>query len=231
MAIYERLKEVSKNKGLSIKQVEEAAQLGNGAIYKWKDSNPKLETIEKVAKALNVPVQELLDNTPEIEIMNVSSDSITELHDDSVPEAGGITTRYTVKVTRKTMMVDPETVTELDDSDLITPVAWVSEFSGMQEMYSDEPTYLPVLTYKELNKLDDADVNVEYDAYQIKALNDVRLLINSELQKRMSKFKHVDLWKLVNSSARDSQADANGKTISQQDWFIIYQLLSKYEKN
>lgn len=65
MTIFERTKSIAKQKGLTLKQVEEKAGLSETSLYNWKRSNPKSENLEKVAKVLNVSVDYLLGNTEE----------------------------------------------------------------------------------------------------------------------------------------------------------------------
>lgn len=52
--MYETINKEAKKRGMSIRQLERDAGLGNGTIDKWKESSPKLETLEKVAAALGM---------------------------------------------------------------------------------------------------------------------------------------------------------------------------------
>lgn len=60
MTVFERTKEISKKKGLSLQQVAKKAGLGLNSIYAWKTKNPSIGRIESVAKVLNVSVDYLL---------------------------------------------------------------------------------------------------------------------------------------------------------------------------
>lgn len=60
MLIYDKIKEVCKEKGVSITSVEKKAGLGNGAVTKWNKSSPTLNNIQAVADVLHVEVSELL---------------------------------------------------------------------------------------------------------------------------------------------------------------------------
>ena len=49
-----------KKKSLSIRQVEAAAGLKNGAISKWNDSSPTVKSLKAVADVLKVKVDKLI---------------------------------------------------------------------------------------------------------------------------------------------------------------------------
>lgn len=60
MSIYENIKEIADRKGLSIRQVETKAKVGNGSIARWKTQSPSVHNLQKVAKALGVGLTRLL---------------------------------------------------------------------------------------------------------------------------------------------------------------------------
>ena len=60
MGIYDRIKDLCVKRGISIRQIEAKAGLGNGAIGRWKNYSPTVESLKKVAEALEVPVSYLL---------------------------------------------------------------------------------------------------------------------------------------------------------------------------
>lgn len=59
--IYENVERIAKNNGIAITALEEKAELGRGSIGKWRKSNPTVENLRKVAKALDVPLEALLE--------------------------------------------------------------------------------------------------------------------------------------------------------------------------
>lgn len=59
--MYETIKKEAEKTGMSIRQLERFAGLGNGTIDKWKESSPKLDTLEKVAAALGMNVTTLIN--------------------------------------------------------------------------------------------------------------------------------------------------------------------------
>ncbi|KAA8710641.1 helix-turn-helix domain-containing protein [Lactococcus garvieae subsp. garvieae] len=60
MTIFERIKELSKKRNISVKEL--ALQLGfsENLFYRWKTTNPKAEDLAKVADYFNVSVDYLL---------------------------------------------------------------------------------------------------------------------------------------------------------------------------
>lgn len=60
MYIYDKIKKICKEKGLSVTYVEKKAELGNGLIFKWNDSVPSVANLKKVASILEVTVDELI---------------------------------------------------------------------------------------------------------------------------------------------------------------------------
>lgn len=58
--IYENVKRLSDEKGISISRLEKEAGLGNGTISGWKTSAPRLDSLQAVAKVLKVKMEKLL---------------------------------------------------------------------------------------------------------------------------------------------------------------------------
>lgn len=58
--IYDKIKEICKERGISVSAVEKEAGLSNGAICKWNDSNPTVDNLQAVARVLKVTVDDLL---------------------------------------------------------------------------------------------------------------------------------------------------------------------------
>lgn len=61
--MYETVKELCKKKNITISRLEKEAGLGNGTIAAWKQVEPKLSTLEKVADALGVSVTTLINKS------------------------------------------------------------------------------------------------------------------------------------------------------------------------
>lgn len=58
--IYDNIKKVCKEKGLSVSSVEKQAGLSTGAISKWNTSSPTIEKLQAVATVLKVNVNKLI---------------------------------------------------------------------------------------------------------------------------------------------------------------------------
>lgn len=68
MSIYDNIKEIAKEHGLSIKEVALKADIGENSIYRWQTKSPSTASLKKVAKALNVDIEDLTatdSETPE----------------------------------------------------------------------------------------------------------------------------------------------------------------------
>lgn len=58
--LYDRIKEICKEKGMTVASVERKAGLSNGLISKWNDASPTVDNLQAVAKVLKVKVDKLL---------------------------------------------------------------------------------------------------------------------------------------------------------------------------
>ena len=63
--VYDRILEIAKKKGVSLRRIEEEAGMGNGAISKWKSSSPRVDSVLAVAQVLDIEISELLKRTEE----------------------------------------------------------------------------------------------------------------------------------------------------------------------
>lgn len=59
--MYEVIRKEAEKRGVSIRQLEDDAGIGNGTIGGWRESSPKLDTLEKVAAALGMNVTTLIN--------------------------------------------------------------------------------------------------------------------------------------------------------------------------
>lgn len=58
--VYENVKKICGQKGISIAQLEKDAGLGNGTIGGWRTSAPRVDSLQAVAKILKVKMEKLL---------------------------------------------------------------------------------------------------------------------------------------------------------------------------
>lgn len=59
--LYDKIKQICKEKGISVASVERDAKIANGAISKWNTCSPTVENLCSVANVLEVPIWKLLD--------------------------------------------------------------------------------------------------------------------------------------------------------------------------
>lgn len=59
--IYDKIKEIASEKGISIYRIEKDLDLGNGAISKWNNSSPSATTLNSIANYLNIRLEQLLE--------------------------------------------------------------------------------------------------------------------------------------------------------------------------
>lgn len=59
--IYDKIKEIASEKGITIYRIEKDLNLGNGAISKWNNSSPSATTLNSIANYLNVRLEQLLE--------------------------------------------------------------------------------------------------------------------------------------------------------------------------
>lgn len=60
---YEKIKELTKEKGISVRELEKRLGYSNGYFSKWKSVSPNSEGLSKVADYFNVSVDYLLGRT------------------------------------------------------------------------------------------------------------------------------------------------------------------------
>ena len=60
MNLYEKVTKIAAEKELPIRKVEKLAGVANGTIGGWRESDPKVSTLKKVADALKIGIEELI---------------------------------------------------------------------------------------------------------------------------------------------------------------------------
>ncbi|AVO66267.1 helix-turn-helix domain-containing protein [Weissella cibaria] len=81
MTTFERIKEISKQRGLNLKKTATEAGLSENAIYKWKTQTPQSNALQAVADVLGVSVDYLLGNTDEMHSNKKDDKKIADLKD------------------------------------------------------------------------------------------------------------------------------------------------------
>ncbi|WP_438836250.1 helix-turn-helix domain-containing protein [Streptococcus pluranimalium] len=59
--IYDKIKKIASEKGISIYRIEKDLELGNGTVGKWKVSSPSAKVLKAVAEYLGVQITVLLE--------------------------------------------------------------------------------------------------------------------------------------------------------------------------
>ena len=59
--MFDRIAEMAKEKGMSINQLEENAELSKGSTYKWNSVSPSVKNLKKVADVLGCSVNDLIE--------------------------------------------------------------------------------------------------------------------------------------------------------------------------
>lgn len=66
MSVFDNVKTIATERGMTIKSLAEKAGIGENSIYRWKRTNPSTKSLDKVARVLNVSTAELIsDNSDE----------------------------------------------------------------------------------------------------------------------------------------------------------------------
>lgn len=63
MTVYDAVKRLASQRGLSIYRIERDLQLSNGSIRRWNSSMPAADTLTRVAKYLGTTVEDILNKS------------------------------------------------------------------------------------------------------------------------------------------------------------------------
>ena len=58
--LYNKIKAIAKEKGISIRKIEEDSGFSQGSMCKWNDISPSWDKVQKVADYLNVKINALI---------------------------------------------------------------------------------------------------------------------------------------------------------------------------
>ena len=62
--MVDKIRQTAAERGWSLRELERQAGVATGTIYRWDDSKPSAEKLLKVAKALEVSMEELMEEDP-----------------------------------------------------------------------------------------------------------------------------------------------------------------------
>lgn len=84
MSTYERIQELAKNQGMSVRELGRKLDIGDTTIYKWRTQTPKIDVLEKVADYFGVTLDYLTGRESKADM----------IHNASVDEALGTIMSY-----------------------------------------------------------------------------------------------------------------------------------------
>lgn len=70
MTMFDRINQLSKKLGISLREVNDRAGLGTNAIYRWKNQKPSSDKVNKVANVLGVTADYLINGDPGSELFD-----------------------------------------------------------------------------------------------------------------------------------------------------------------
>ncbi|WP_083486639.1 helix-turn-helix domain-containing protein [Weissella minor] len=97
MTLLDRIKEISKKRGLSVKEVSKRAGFGERTIYRWDTNNPSTEKIKAVADVLGVSVDYLLGNADEMHTKQADTSKPIEVNLDEALQDKGMVMKFNGK--------------------------------------------------------------------------------------------------------------------------------------
>lgn len=62
MDVFDNIKTIAAERGMTLKEVSNKAGIGENSIYRWRSSNPSTNSLKKVADVLSVPIETLLSS-------------------------------------------------------------------------------------------------------------------------------------------------------------------------
>lgn len=77
--LIERVKELAKEKQMTIAELERRLNYGQGSIRKWDKQSPSAERLNSVAKFFDVPVDYLLGNTDKRHYYDLSDKELDDI--------------------------------------------------------------------------------------------------------------------------------------------------------
>lgn len=119
MNLYDRVKELCSERGISIRQLEIRLGIGNGIIARWKTSIPNSERLDKVADFFGVSTDYLLGKKPKEDFITFYDKDVARMAQEikdrpelivysGIKKVGGISppNNITVATTRKEFCVE-----------------------------------------------------------------------------------------------------------------------------
>ncbi|EAE1298263.1 XRE family transcriptional regulator [Listeria monocytogenes] len=78
MTIVDRIKSLCHKRDISLNDLENELNFGKNSIYRWKERNPSIDKVDKVASYFNVSTDFLLGRTDNIQITSEENQESNE---------------------------------------------------------------------------------------------------------------------------------------------------------
>ncbi|HAA4891989.1 TPA_asm: XRE family transcriptional regulator [Listeria monocytogenes] len=75
MTVVDRIRELCKKRDMSLNDLEHQLSFGKNSIYRWKERNPSIDKVSKVADFFNVSVDYLLGREDNSDLLAAHIDS------------------------------------------------------------------------------------------------------------------------------------------------------------
>lgn len=222
MDIFIRTKQLADLQGLSLSQLALKAGLSEKTLYRWRTGNPKFETIEQVAQALNVPTNVLLHDVPNEQLLEFETDVATEPFDLSDPHKVRWAEYQRVIVTGDTSSV-------LNDDAVVT-IEYMRLPAGLKVKKGDAQwrVYSAVkVPFGYMDQIDSDFIQDKYRDFQIASFVAIKHEIAQRLQVS-TKQVSIDLLDVVKRADRDELVRIGGSILDEEAWQVLEQLVQQH---
>jgi len=222
MDIFIRTKQLAELQGLSLSQLALKAGLSEKTLYRWRTGNPKFETIEQVANALNVPTNVLLHDTPDEQLLTFETEVATEPFDLSDPHKIRWAEFQRVEVTGDS---------SYDLNDDVVTIEYLRAPAGLRVKKGDNQwrVFSAVkVPYGYMDQTESDFVQEKYRDFQIASFEGIKKEIQKRLGKPGTTKQVMDLGLISQSSNRNDVVKVNHQVISDDDWDKITEIIKKY---
>lgn len=188
MSIGENIKKLRKNKGLSQKQLAEILNLSEITIRRYEKSSniPTIETLDKIAIALDMPLNELLGTnatTNDIGNKIISAQSLNNISHEELAEKTGIDEKHLRTI--KAGQINPTT----------TELSKIANVLGLPLRY-----FIKNLS----SDVDDAVIKDEHDPIELQ----IKYGIHKEVMTRDELYSLINFYVNKTSMLSKEKADA-----------------------
>lgn len=106
--MVQRIKELCKDKGITVAELERKCGIGNGIIARWKTSKPSYERLAKVASALETSVEYLQTGEAQKEPPQPEAETVDPLDQEIFDRIKRLSAEDKVKVLEEVIRLELE---------------------------------------------------------------------------------------------------------------------------